>query len=698
MLRRFGWFPALLLLFLPTASPAVQLHWISGETNLNFTAATRCTLVVQADSAATLPTEWRLLWVADTSLVQITALDSLDVCGGDSASVYRVDGPATPEDSTANLVTAHFCSGGSGEAPTAAYVIDLPDSARGKFRIVYLDPTDSTTVIESNEATFNGGVTDSFSPTILLAARSHPSTQLRVQAIGYGLAEAPTVEVTASDGSWRLPMTVVENSNSKLTAVANVAADLPSCLLRVGTQSGLLGIAQLDADTASALSVQPACVSYMREYDPDGHTYIQPKDFTVVASRDSFHIFYIRHDMRVSSGDLNEKSIGHKRSHNLNDWDPTSGTMIALETRPGQWDNHHVWAPSIVKKANDITYWMFYTGVKDTTIGSLRTQVQRIGLASSIDLNIWTPESTWVYSHNQAQSWAEQDSSFSTGQQFRDPFVMEDPDSAGHYLMFFVAGSHNRQRMVVGVARSDSTLRHWYDVRPLWNTDAAHTLASIVESPHAFVDPGGRWWLYYTGWNPGSPNDSAFVCFETNNVSPIDADTTRWSAPPDTLYHFLGGDQTLQFWHGSEYLKWAAGYEYLFAYDDNQHSVDISEISWHGPHTFVLNDSCAPSVPLAVGPGRNGPQFALIVVGANPGHGGISLVIGVPRRMPVRLVIHDVLGRRVKTLLDAEVSAGERVVRWDGTGEDGAAVGSGLYFGHATSASGQRVAKVVLIR
>jgi flagellar hook assembly protein FlgD len=76
----------------------------------------------------------------------------------------------------------------------------------------------------------------------------------------------------------------------------------------------------------------------------------------------------------------------------------------------------------------------------------------------------------------------------------------------------------------------------------------------------------------------------------------------------------------------------------------------------------------------------------------------MSFGIEVPYKLRVRLAVYDVLGRRIRTLLDDEVPAGERIVHWDGTGADGVAVGSGLYFARATSASGQRAARVVLIR
>jgi hypothetical protein len=564
---------------------------------------------------------------------------------------------------------------------------------------VALNPADTTQVIESKEATFNGGVDGDYAPVILSASRSHVSSDLVVSAMVVGLADAPVVQIAARDTSWRLPLTVAGRSATSLTATAKVAADLPPFVLQVGgASSGDIAIAPLDADTASVLSVQPACVDYMKEINLITHEQIQPKDFAIVASRDSFHVFYIRHDMNLST-DATEKIIGHKRSRNLNDWFPTENTMTAISARTGTnlWDNYHVWAPTIIRKSNgDPTYYMLYTGVQ--LFNGL--QIQRIGLATSTDLNTWTQDTTWAWEPKNT-SWAEGDSTIYSGQQFRDPFVMAAVDSPGTYLLLVAGGSHDRRpRMAVGVARSYGDLRVWHDRGALWNTDAVHSGAAVIESPHAFVDPGGRWSLYFTGYNFGAPNDSAFVSFEADNntpSSPIDPDTTKWSAP-DTLYKALGGDQTLQFWHGSEYLNWAPGYEYLGAYDDNQHAVDISEISWRSSHTYVLNDSCPPAVALGVDPKGGHLEFALNVLGARPSRVPVAFAVETPTKTRVRLAVYDVIGRRVRTLLDEEVLPGRRELRWDGRGATGDAVGPGIYFARLSSASGQRVARVILLR
>jgi hypothetical protein len=642
-----------------------------------------------------------LQWSADSSGLRFATVDSILACAADTAKVSSIDQPATVADSAANQVTAHFCSAGSAAATTAYFLVDLVAGSRGKLRAVALNPADSTDVRESNEVTYNGGVADEYAPLVLLAGRTHDSSELRVSAVGVGLDEVSTIEIAAPDASWALPLNVLSRTATALTATAQVAADLPPFELRIGgAQPGDLAIVPLAADTASVLSVQPACVDFMKEINLITHEQIQPKDFAIVASRDSFHVFYIRHDMNLAA-DSTEHIIGHKRSRNLNDWFPTENTMAAIHARPGRWDNWHVWAPTIIRKPNDITYYMLYTGVERDAQGH---QIQRIGVATSTDLNLWAQDTTWVYSPDHAPNWAELDSTGYSGQQCRDPFVMADPDSAGHYLMFFVAGSHARKpRMVVGVARThgpSADLRSWYDVGPLWNTDALRSGAAVIESPHAFPDPGGRWALFYTGYNFGAPNDSAFVSIETDNAtpsSPIDPDTTKWSAP-DTLYKSLGGDQTLQFWHASEYLNWAPGYEYLAAYDDDQHAVDISEISWRSAHTFVLNDSCPPAVALGVDPKGGRLEFALNVLGARPSRVPVRFAVVTPTKEHVRLAVYDVLGRRVRTLLDAEVQPGQREIGWDGRGATGDLVGSGVYFVRLASQGRQRVSRIVLLR
>lgn len=689
-MRRMHWYPLLAMLIVPSTSSALQLRWSTGSTDLAFTSATRCTLVAQADSAeAVLPGEWRLLWLADSSGINLVAVDSSTACQAAGAQVSTIEPPVTAADSAAHQITARFCSTGEDWAIEARFILDQPGGSKGRLKVVAIDPNDpdSSRVIASNEVTYNGGVSGTYPPVVLRAGRFHSTADLRVEAIGIGLADAPRVEIAAADTSWRLALQVEQRSDTRLTAVARVASDLPPFVLNVGRSSGELGVASLPADTASELSIQPACTNEMKEINLISHEDIQPKDFAIVASRDSFHIFYTRQHYNLPSTQ-STKIIGHKRSRDLYNWDPDEHTMHSVVSRPGFWDAGHVWAPTIIKKPGDITYHMLYTGVD--SLG-----VQRIGVATSTDLNVWDQDAAATYQSSNV-NWA-----LSGTPEFRDAFVMADPDSAGRYLLYFVTKTQERGRFVVGVARTHpfdpDNLRSWYNPQPLWNTDSLHSGAAVIESPHAVKDPGERWWLYYTGYNSGAGQDSAFVTFQTNDESPADLDTTRWSAP-DTLYKFLGGDQKLQFWHASEYFPWAPGYEYLLAFNDSEHSVSISQISWGSPHTFVLTDSCPPKTALDVPVGRPALPIALDVLGPRPGRAPVAFRVQLLAPMRVELAIFDVAGRRVRTLLDDELPEGHGEVHWDGRDGRAAPLGSGVYFVRLSAAGGQRVARLVMLR
>ena len=165
--------------------------------------------MVQADSTeSSLPSEWRLLWVADSSSLQLVAVDSTVACLAGTAQGTRIDPPTTAADSAANFVTERFCS--AGDATRAAeYVLDLPAGGRGKFKAAALDSNDpnSESVLETNEATYNGGILGAYPPAILRAGRTHPSTQLCVKAVGVGLATSSNIAIAAPDTSWHLALT-----------------------------------------------------------------------------------------------------------------------------------------------------------------------------------------------------------------------------------------------------------------------------------------------------------------------------------------------------------------------------------------------------------------------------------------------------------------------------------------------------------
>jgi hypothetical protein len=64
----------------------------------------------------------------------------------------------------------------------------------------------------------------------------------------------------------------------------------------------------------------------------------------------------------------------------------------------------------------------------------------------------------------------------------------------------------------------------------------------------------------------------------------------------------------------------------------------------------------------------------------NPFNPTTQIRYGLPAQASVKLTIHNVLGQEVTTLVDGAQPAGYHVIRWNGTGATGEAVGSGVYF------------------
>lgn len=82
----------------------------------------------------------------------------------------------------------------------------------------------------------------------------------------------------------------------------------------------------------------------------------------------------------------------------------------------------------------------------------------------------------------------------------------------------------------------------------------------------------------------------------------------------------------------------------------------------------------------------------------NPLTRSTTLVYALPEAGPVRLVIYDILGRRVRTLVDESQRAGEHRATWDGRSQHGQPVGSGMYFARIEAGGSVRVQKLVVVR
>jgi len=290
-----------------------------------------------------------------------------------------------------------------------------------------------------------------------------------------------------------------------------------------------------------------------------------PKDFAVVKKDGVYHLFYIRRNTTVPETNT-ETNFGHAVSNDLVHW---TQKPAVLPTRPGEWDNQHVWAPSIVEQNG--LYTMFYAGV--TNQPGLYNTYQRIGIATSTDLDNWTRADPPVFSCDQVP-WAYCDSlDVLTG--FRDPFVMPDPSTPGRWLMYYTANAAGDSvNEVVGVATSDSLLRTWTDLKPLRITHRSYTGSGVAESPHLF-EHDGLWFLLFTA-NGADP-----IAYATS-PDPL-ADPAGWT-PRGRLGSMLG--YYTGSWFASEHLRDGLNDYLLFVSGDR---IEEFQMNWTGVATFTLS-------------------------------------------------------------------------------------------------------------
>jgi sucrose-6-phosphate hydrolase SacC (GH32 family) len=408
--------------------------------------------------------------------------------------------------------------------------------------------------------------------------------------------------------------------------------------------------------------------------------------------RELYHLVYQR------SGGLHilERTFGHAWSADLVHW---SVDTLAFAVDTTWWNRKHVWSPSLVESGGR-TY-MFYTGVDEQ-------DDQRIGYASTAMLDttntVWDPARVLAWQASDTR-WAVVDPPIYLGEtQFRDAYVMHDPEHPGCLLMYY--GAHdsldaklNRSGIMVGVARSDSgSADVWHDLGYFPGTNRSITKVGQLEGPHVFsVDGSGTGWrLMYT--NAGSPpgeNGSTTIRFLAlaPGESPADTTPSHWSAPI-TLVSYLNGAPTSFGWSGSEELH-MPGADLLggfTAWSPGASGIAFTRVLWNGDQ-FTLGAPSVTSVDEYRSPAR-GVRLSLVDVGPRPT--AVSLVIDAPLELSARLDVFDVQGRRVATPFKGQLARGRTSVAWPLTSRDGVRVASGMYFVRLAFEGGNRTLQLTV--
>ena len=82
----------------------------------------------------------------------------------------------------------------------------------------------------------------------------------------------------------------------------------------------------------------------------------------------------------------------------------------------------------------------------------------------------------------------------------------------------------------------------------------------------------------------------------------------------------------------------------------------------------------------------------------NPINPDCQIRYALPKDAEVNLSVYNVLGQKVKTLVEEYQAAGHKTVRWDGTDDNGDKVASGIYFYRIQAGESTDTKKMILMK
>jgi beta-fructofuranosidase len=221
-------------------------------------------------------------------------------------------------------------------------------------------------------------------------------------------------------------------------------------------------------------------------------------DSWYIAAKQHHHVFYLQAPR--SLGDPHARhhaaSIGHATSIDLVEW---TLHRTALQPHAGPaWDDQATWTGCVVE-APDGSYVLYYTGIGRAD----HCREQRIGIAVSEDLEIWTRWSDGPAVIADPR-WYETDPAQTIdGVAWRDPWVFTGPDGRWHMLVTAsAAGWPAATGGVIGHAVSDDMF-NWEVLPPLTQPGTARCL----EVPQV-AEVGDRFVLVYSVPRPETAGDA----------------------------------------------------------------------------------------------------------------------------------------------------------------------------------------------
>ena len=187
-----------------------------------------------------------------------------------------------------------------------------------------------------------------------------------------------------------------------------------------------------------------------------------------------------------------------------------------------------------------------------------------------------------------------------------------------------------------------------------------------------------------------------------------------WSVGLTPLFHktlennsgfndYNGSDLTFAFPHVTSFDWTKYTVEYKVPEDGNAKGI---EVRLHIYSAFVgtvyFDDLDVQAVKATEVVSQNGKEipgkFSLNQNYPNPFNPSTVISFDLPKQSQVTLVVYDLLGKEVKTLVNGNVNAGRQSVRWNGDNNSGLKVSSGIYIYRISANGFAQTRKMILVK
>lgn len=240
------------------------------------------------------------------------------------------------------------------------------------------------------------------------------------------------------------------------------------------------------------------------------------------------------------------------------------------------------------------------------------------------------------------------------------------PPNSQVVLNVYVVNDHNLGGFGMGLAFPDSLTNlditcdsiSWVGTRGASATYRSDSTS--VDNDKNRLTVFAFWFVGYFAPGDISSGPVAKIYFTTgpswDSTLSVPVDTTLW--PPNTVYEFT---DSLGIGFKPVFLKGA---------------LEVKDVN-------------TPTTPKVFSLSQNYP---------NPFNPKTIIKFALPKDSWVRLEVYNVLGQKVKTLVDEKLTAGLKEVEWDGMSDKGFEVASGIYFYKISADEFTDIKKMVMLK